>query len=596
MAGRSGALKSIVRRTVDRRLLSESRTEGMAESVSGESQSRDGQAVDVEAAGKTASLDQTQTAARMQPEMPEHPERPAIWRMPSRKPLVKIVRRIFGKRELTDEERAERSEMEARKAMEKQLRAEANLFMDRIINQLNILELCYRYPKSERDLLNSGVTSVRFSHVVMQPEAIYLRIDTVHLPRGVNVLRLIDDEILTNLALACGHKITSEYNVEIGAWYIVERATGVRGIPIHVKYQDMISAFPASADELTIPLGMGQNSKKIYRSLKEMPHLLIAGATDSGKSNAVNVIIGTLISRNSPENLRLLLVDLKGGMEFGFFEGVPHLLAIPELSSNGIIYGRENVPDVLEWLIREGERRMELLKNAGHKNVTRYNTNRKKGRLYRIVLVIDEWADVRLVKTVGSRAEDGLSNLASRMRAVGIHVIVATQSPKKEVISTIIKTNLPAKIAFSCPSYTSSELILDNGDAKGLAPQGRCIWQKGSEQLTLQTPYMPDGLIREIVDNAREGRNLQITTTHDVTLDEVLEFALDQLAGELSIKRLFEHFRERGLTRAELQQWMSEIEGQRISIRENEYSVSIQSGSAPRKLILAVGGEVEKQG
>lgn len=276
-----------------------------------------------------------------------------------------------------------------------------------------------------------------------------------------------------------------------------------------------------------------------------------------------------------------MLVDLKGGMEFTFFEGLPHLMTSQNLAPTGIIQDRDVVPEALYYLVQEGEKRMKIIQEAGHKNISKYNL-RRKHKLPRIILVIDEWADVRL-SDYGRKAEDALSDLARRMRAVGIHVIVATQSPKKEVISTLIKTNLPAKMAFSCPSYTASELILDVGDAKGLTPQGRFIWQHGSETVQVQAPYMPDAMIREIVGKIIAGESPEIGR-QDVTIDEILEWALDNLDGKLPVRQLYQKYTGR-VGRGEIETILQKLDNTTVTIRDRNYLVIPGGGSrGPRKL------------
>ena len=564
---------------------------GLPDPVTGVSDSHNEAIQDIDPEGSVLDLVPEDRPSSL-PDTPDDPYKPAIRRGRPRRWLARLIYDLLHRqRPLDAEEQAKAKEQQDLKKLERLLIGEANLFMDRIRDALDTRGLCYRYPKSERDIVGRGKSSVKFKRVMYSAEAIWLGIDLIHRPRGVGVLQLMDPDILTDLSLTCGRKITGEYSEEKGAWYVVERATGVRGIPVHVPYQDMMESWPSTADNLTIPLGMGPNRRRIYKSLKEFPHLLIAGTTDSGKSNMMNVIIGTLISKNSPDELRLILVDLKGGMEMTFYEGVPHLLPIEGISPKGIVYERDTVPDALEWLIQEGEKRMMLIKNAGHKNITKYNTNRRHNRLPRIVLVIDELADVRLVKAIAGRVEDALSNLAARMRAVGIHVICATQVPKREVISTIIKSNLPAKMAFSCPTYTASELILDNGDAKGLAPQGRFIFQRG-EQLTIQAPYMPDALIHDIVQSIMAGQAVTLQARHDVSIEEVLAYGLDQRGGALSTAQIYETFKHRGLTVAEVKKWLAEIEGKIVQVRENNYLILSGSGSAPRKMKLVEGDNV----
>jgi hypothetical protein len=515
--------------------------------------------------------------------------------------LARLWKRLTAKPELTPEEKDRRAEIARRKALEETLRSESNIAADLITNALTRRGLCYRYKKSERDWFISGVDPVKFDMVAAEPNQLYLRVDIRRLPRGVGILQLMEPDILTDLSLAVGRRVSGEYREDIGAWYIIERATGIRGIPIHVRYQDVIEAIPQTADELTFPLGVTVNSRKVYKSIKDFPHLLIAGNTDTGKSNMVNVIICTLIARNTPDQLRLVLIDLKGGMELAFYENIPHSIKnivrtetdrktgeVTEdtIARNGIIDNRGDVLDALDWTIREGKRRMDIIRAAGHKNITGYNGRTRKNKLPRILVIIDELAEIML-SPIGRDAADSISIIASQMRAVGIHLMIATQTPKKEVINTLIKSNLPGKMAFSVPTNVASELILDNGNAKGLTPQGRYIFQRG-EELQLQAPYMPDSLVREIVDAVRSGEQVRaVKVHHDVSEQDVLEYALDILNGDLKKVALFEHFRTRGIKKDEIEELLTSLDNRQVTIRENVYNVQPPSGVRPRRLILA---------
>ncbi|MCW4004953.1 MAG: FtsK/SpoIIIE domain-containing protein [Candidatus Bathyarchaeota archaeon] len=586
-------IKFVLRRQNNKTLITEAAEGGENESHTGD--------VYISPVGDLSDLDPSGATVDLIPEdqqfhMAEEPDRlrKSIHRMSSRHWIARLIRgivRATRKREIDPSVQRKRQEESKLRHQRRFLMEEADLYWDRIINTLNARDLCYRYPKSERDLLTSGIRSVNFTEVRLQSAQIGFKIDTVHRPRGIGILQLVAEDVLTDLSVSCGHRVTAMYNEKDGAWYWVERESGIRGIPSHVTWQEMTEVWPQYADELTIPMGRSANSKMIYRSLKTMPHLLIAGSTGAGKSNMMNVILCTLISRNTPDNLRLLGVDLKGGLELTFYEGIPHLMSLEDITETGIVYERDAVPGLLSWLIGEGERRMNILKEAGHKEFGKYNAHRKYNKLPRIVLLIDEWADIKLDPAVGRKAEPLLANLAARMRAVGIHVIVATQAPTKEVISTLIKTNLKSKMAFSCPSISSSMLILGNGDAKDLQPPGRFIYQSG-EQITIQSPYISDQMVREIVQAAIEGRSMQIKQSHDVTLEEILCYALDNLDGELSHTKLYEQFKKRGLTRDETRTWMKSIENQVVVVRDTSYEVSIPSGSAPRRLKL-VSDDVE---
>lgn len=493
-------------------------------------------------------------------------------------------------RELTDEEKFARAENAERKQLEKLLRDEAMIVEDKLVTALTANNICYRYPKSERDLAITGVQKVKFTTIAMQPEALYFQVDTKRRPRGIGLTQLWDQALIDDLSISVGHRVNAEYSPEVGLWYIVERATGVRGIPKHVKYQDVMEAMPKTADELSFPLGMAHNSRREYRSLKQMPHLLVAGATGTGKSNMVNVMLATLISRNRADELKILMVDLKGGMELTPYENIPHLLMIPGICETGIITERANVPTALAWLIAHGEERMSTIREAGHKNIGTYNTYRRTTRMSRILLVVDEWADIKLDRTVGRASEDMLANLAQRMRAVGIHVVLATQTPKKEVISTLIKSNMPGRMAFSCTDHTSSILIVDSIAARGLEPQGRYIYQKGAQTLTLQAPFISERQLDEIIQAAKQGisyAEMEHAKKHDVGIDEVLRWAWAENQGRLPVVGVYQKYKDRGVGKAEVESWLKELEGTDYELEGEIYRIEPGTNRKSRQMILA---------
>lgn len=514
-----------------------------------------------------------------------------------RSKITRLLRKAFIKPDPTPEEKAQIAEKARREQMTQMLKEESLLYRRRITNALTRLNLCYRYAKNKNDLFMSGVKEVKFDHIVMSPDAIYLRVDTRRLPRGVSIISLTQEEVLTDLSLSCGRRISANFKEDTGMWYIVERASGVLGIPAHVKLADMLEQFPASADGLTIPFGLTSNSRTVFKSLSSMYSLLVGGTIGAGKSNILNVILCTLIRRNPPDRLKLLLVDLKGGLEFSFYEGIPHLMSIPEVAEQGIIYHRDKVPDALRFLLQEGERRIGILKAAGVKEISSYNARHRSKRSYlpHLVFVADEYADVKLEHRLGAQVEDLLTNIAQRFRAVGIHVILCTQIPKTEIISTRIKGVLPAKIAFSCPNNQASMAILDNAHAKGLEPAGRAIFSHAAGEMMVQTPYISEAFVLATVEGAKHGGQYDdIKAGHDVTVDEILAYALQFENGYLVRDRLYPNYKERGLTVAELNRWLAELDGKEVVVTGALYRIEPASGTRPRRLIAAEVNNAKK--
>lgn len=496
-------------------------------------------------------------------------------------------------RELSPEEKRIKREIKKRKQQRSTWMAEAKVYKKRIRNALTRNGLAYKKRQYERDvfdaLLGISLDEVKFDHIVLQPSAIYLRVNTKRLPYGVTILDLVTDEICTDLSIACRHRVTAQWGEKKGVWYVVERATGARGIPTHVRWQEVWEQMPKTAGKFSVPLGLTVNSKFVHRDLTAMVHALIAGTTGFGKSNLMHVILLSLMRRNDPTDARFILVDLKGGMEMHFYEGVPHLLKMEGITDTGIIYDRDRVPDALEWLIDLGQERMEKIKQSGYQKIEDYNHRKKADRLPRIFLFIDEWADIRLVGGLGVDAEKKLSNIAGRMRAVGIHIVLGTQQPKKEVISTLIKSNLPAKFGFACANQVASRLILDHSQAANISEKGRFIYQHAGEDMEIQAPYLSNSQIKQLVSGIIEGADEITLRGHDITATELLEYAIDEHDGKMGQSEMYQHFRGRvGFN--SLVDWMRDLDGTEHEIRGNIYKVVPPAGPHARHLEIVEDG------
>ncbi len=498
---------------------------------------------------------------------------------------------------------ADRRERERLKQHEVTLQAEASLYAQLIPQKLADLNICYHYRKSEKDV-GERIKKVEIRKpYIMRDEAIYLHVDLRpgKSPRGVGVEELQDARTLSNLSVACGHKVLCRYTPEKGFWYVIEREHGVRGIPSHVQYDAILSGRPASADGLALPLGMGENKRAIWKSLAQMQGMLIAGTTGGGKSNDLNVLICTLLRYNSKRRLRLLLVDLKGGVEFSYYAGIPHLLPIPLPPKKkddperlaAIIEDRQDVVPAFEWLVLEGERRLAMLKADHSKHVGEYNYHHRNDPMPHIVFVVDEWADVKLEPKLGKEAEELLINIASRFRAVGIHPIVCTQTPNKDVVSIRVKNVLPARLAFACPSIHSSMLIIGNGRAAGLEPAGRAIFDWGQTQLEIQTPLINNATVDETVASAIRGQFDDVeVAAHDVTDQEIFIWAVNENNGELQYREVYGKFRLRGMSKAYAEKFCKDADGQTVIVGATAYKVIPGNRRLPRRL-LPVADEPE---
>jgi S-DNA-T family DNA segregation ATPase FtsK/SpoIIIE len=253
-------------------------------------------------------------------------------------------------------------------------------------------------------------------------------------------------------------------------------------------------AFQKMTSPLSVVLGKDVAGKPSVIDLARMPHLLIAGATGSGKSVCVNVLISCLLYRNSPEDVRLMMVDPKM-VELTVYNGVPHLLS-------PVVTQMDKVVGVLQWALREMERRYQLFADNTVRNIQRFNEKMGaagKGKLPYIVLIVDELADLMMVAP--EDVEDAVCRLAQLARAAGIHLVIATQRPSVDVVTGLIKANFPARIAFAMTSQVDSRTILDMAGAEKLLGRGDMLYLPGDapKPVRLQGAFVTDQEIERLV-------------------------------------------------------------------------------------------------
>ncbi|HMN19406.1 MAG TPA: DNA translocase FtsK 4TM domain-containing protein [Candidatus Moranbacteria bacterium] len=266
---------------------------------------------------------------------------------------------------------------------------------------------------------------------------------------------------------------------------------------------------------LLLALGKDVSGSFIYGDLKKMPHLMIAGSTGAGKSVCVNTIILSMLYQNSPEDLKLILVDPKR-VELSLYNGIPHLLS-------DVIVENSKVLNALKWSIGEMERRYKLLQEVGSRDIASYNQKAQAKevrmvsdpntdelreetlqKLPYIVIIIDELAD--LMATHGKEVEGAIIRLAQMARAVGIHLIVSTQRPSVEVITGLIKANIPTRIAFKVATQIDSRTILDASGAEKLLGNGDMLFSTAAGMRRLQGVYVSEAEVKRVVDFIRKQK------------------------------------------------------------------------------------------
>lgn len=254
--------------------------------------------------------------------------------------------------------------------------------------------------------------------------------------------------------------------------------------------------FRAAKSKLNVSLGMDVAGKPVYLDIAKMPHLLVAGATGMGKSVCINSMIVSLLYKATPDEVKLILIDPKK-VEFSLYEGLPHLL-VP------IVTEPKKAAGVLRWAEAEMDRRYGLIEGARVRNIADYNKVTKddpnKEFLPQIVIIIDELAD--LMATASKDVEMSISRIAAKARAAGMHLIIGTQRPSVDVVTGVIKANIPSRIACTMASQTDSRTVIDMGGAEKLIGRGDMLYAPvgSTKPYRVQGSFVSDGEIERIVD------------------------------------------------------------------------------------------------
>jgi S-DNA-T family DNA segregation ATPase FtsK/SpoIIIE len=357
--------------------------------------------------------------------------------------------------------------------------------------------------------------------------------------------------------------------------------------PRMVTLGDIYEEPPAGSSPLTAWLGKDIAGHGVACDLARMPHLLIAGTTGSGKSGCINAILSSILLRATPDEVRMILVDPKR-VELNHYETIPHLLT-------PVVTNMKNASLVLQNVIREMESRYELMGAARARNIVEWNrirAGRGEDTLPYILVVIDELADLMMVAP--AEVEDAIIRLAQKSRAVGIHLVLATQSPRVDVITGMIKANVPSRIAFAVSSQTDSRVILDVNGAEALLGQGDMLYKPlGTSKLgRVQGAYISEDETRQIVEACRrQGEPTfeqelleppsdveaeQLSADEDPVLEDAIRLVAQHQTASVS---LIQRRLRVGYTRA----------GRLIDMLERRGIVSGYEGSKARKVLITEG-------
>jgi DNA translocase ftsK len=332
------------------------------------------------------------------------------------------------------------------------------------------------------------------------------------IPKGVKVSKVtgLSDDIAMNLA---AESIRIEAPIPGKNTIGIETPNKIKE-PVH--FSNIIKNKELDSGELKVILGKDIVGRDKFIDIAKMPHLLIAGQTGSGKSVAVNTLISTLISKKSENEVKFIMVDPKM-VELMPYNDIPHLL-VP------VIIDPHQAAIALKWAVNEMENRYKKLMENGVRNIKSYNGLSYVEKMPYIVIIIDELADLMMVAS-GS-VEESIARIAQKARAVGIHLVVATQRPSTDVITGMIKANLPSRISFALRSQVDSRTILDSAGAEKLLGQGdMLLLANGTSKLQrIQGAYISDEEVRNLTDTLKSAKKVKY---RNEILEEIEDETID---------------------------------------------------------------------
>lgn len=360
-----------------------------------------------------------------------------------------------------------------------------------------------------------------------------------------------------------------------------------------VSLREVLDAIPSNqSSKLLFALGRDISGDAVISELNKMPHLLIAGATGSGKSVCINGIITTILMRAKPHEVKMMMIDPKK-VELNVYDGIPHLLA-------PVVTDPKKASRALKKVVAEMERRYDLFSETGTRNIESYNeyihkynqtADDPQPTLPYIVVLVDELADLMMVAS--NDVEDAVTRLAQMARAAGIHLIIATQRPSVDVITGVIKANIPSRIAFSVSSQTDSRTILDSGGAEKLLGSGDMLFSPvgNSKPIRVQGAFLSDEEVERVVEHCisqqkasyqedmiPEETSEVATEVDDELYDDAVQLVIEMQSASVSM--LQRRFRI-GYTRA----------ARLIDAMEDRGIVGPYEGSKPRTVLVSQQSE-----
>jgi len=452
----------------------------------------------------------------------------------------------------------------------------------------------------EETLASFGI-NVRVTQVTVGPAITRYEIQP---PAGIKVSRIVGLSDDLSLALAASH-------VRIEAPIPGKAAIGIE-VPnkeistVHMKELVESKEFGAASSKITVALGKDISGAPVVTDLSQMPHLLIAGATGSGKSVCINTIVASILFKATPEEVKIILIDPKM-VELTNYNGIPHLIT-------PVVTNPKKASGILHWAVKEMEQRYDLFAAVGARDIIRYNkmqaelqkefgedrfpagsvdatqTLNSNGTLPLILIIIDELSDLMMIAP--AEVEDSICRLAQMARAAGIHLVLATQRPSVDVITGLIKANIPSRASFAVSSQMDSRTILDTGGAEKLLGRGDMLFFPvgSSKPARIQGAFLADKDTENLVSflkeqaqpnynpdmaNVPDEENVSFSEQDDSLLPQAVQLFIEQ--GNASVSMLQRRFHI-GYARA----------ARLVDIMEQRGIVGSFEGSKPRSILMTL--------
>lgn len=477
---------------------------------------------------------------------------------------------------------------------------EAQIYERLITHKLTALGYAYRRTEGDKH----RVDEVKFDTVTITEDAIWYKIDAAYqtafknyrtnLPQGVRIASdILNPETLDELTITCQRQVTGSWSAN-GAWIVVHRLDAADGLMNFVSFDNVMEYYPQRQHRsLPICVGVGLHRQVQWCNLADYPHWLVGGLTGGGKSNFVNASLATLISMHTPQDLRLVLIDLKGGLEFDFYQGLPHL-------HGKIVDSVTGVADVLHEMEALMHSRFSRARGIA-KSLFEYQARRPNDYMPRVVIVFDEVASIMDHGDTTKQILASLRELTRMGRAVGVHVFLCTQRPDVKAIEGSIKVNLAVRISGRMPSSSDSVTILGNNLAANLAAvPGRMVFQLGPDPFQVQTPFISQENLSKALKVALDyeapppldvPEGAARRTVHQQwTVERVIELSIKHLNGNITWRHVYEAADD--LSQSQTRKLVEEI-WRMESVEYEGKSYVIERGKGHIKRLVELPGQIE---